>query len=139
MVRREHLDADPWTVQSLNVFLQWEIYPKGRERGDLNGMTVPEYLDTLEEEESENSLTIHSASYRKLRLLSTSSDDSGIAIEDADSEYLLWSCQTANMQLAVSNSLLSFLISWGEECSLGGPASTSKNLQIFAKNPFLFQ
>ena len=48
--------------------------------------SVPEDLDTLEEEESENSLTIHSASYRKLRLLSTSSDDSGIAIEDADSE-----------------------------------------------------
>ena len=38
MVRREHLDADPWTVQSLNVFLQWEIDPKGRERGGLNGM-----------------------------------------------------------------------------------------------------
>ena len=36
MVRREHLDADPWTVQSLNVFLEWEIYP--RERGGLNGM-----------------------------------------------------------------------------------------------------
>ena len=48
--------------------------------------SVPEDMDTLEEEESENSLTIHSASYRKLRLLSTSSDDSGIAIEDADSE-----------------------------------------------------
>ena len=43
-------------------------------------------MDTLEEEESENSLTINSASYRKLRLLSASSDDSGIAIEDADSE-----------------------------------------------------
>ena len=48
--------------------------------------SVPEDLDTLEEEESENSPTIHSASYRKLRLLSTSSDDSGIAIIDADSE-----------------------------------------------------
>ena len=47
--------------------------------------SVPEDLDTLEEEESENSPTIHSAIYRKLRLLSTSSDDSGIAIEDADS------------------------------------------------------
>ena len=45
--------------------------------------------------------------------------------------------QTANLLLAVSNSLLSFLISWGEECSLGGQASTSRNLQIFAKNPFL--
>ena len=104
--------------------------------------SVPEDLDTLEEEESENSLTIHSASYRKLRLLSTSSDDSGIAIEDADSWVLVMErihCQTANKQLAVSNSLLSFLISWGEECSLGGPASTSRNLQIFAKNPFLFQ
>ena len=38
MVRREHLDAGPWTVQSLNVFLQWEIDPKGRERWGLNGM-----------------------------------------------------------------------------------------------------
>ena len=34
--------------------------------------SVPEDLDTLEEEESDNSPTIHSASYRKLRLLSTS-------------------------------------------------------------------
>ena len=141
--------------------------------------SVPEDLDTLEEEESENSLTIHSASYRKLRLLSTSLDDSGIAIEDADSEesdtdhvsedetdsceekvtgrHILHSqeledslqeaavcayCLDGKLelwQLAVSNSLLSFLISWGEECSLGGPASTSRNLQIFAKNPFLFQ
>ena len=42
--------------------------------------SVPEDL------ESENSLTIQSASYRKLRLLSTSSDDSGIAIEVANSE-----------------------------------------------------
>ena len=33
--------------------------------------SVPEELDTLEESESEKSLTIHSASYRKLRLLST--------------------------------------------------------------------
>ena len=48
--------------------------------------SVPEDLNTLEEEESENSLTIYNASYRKLRLMSTSSDDSGIAIEDADSE-----------------------------------------------------
>ena len=48
--------------------------------------SVPEDLDTLKEEEPVNSPTIHSASYRKLRLLSTSSDDSGIAIEDADSE-----------------------------------------------------
>ena len=47
--------------------------------------SVPEDLDTLEEE-SESSPTIHNASYRKLRLLSTSSDDSGIAIEDVDSE-----------------------------------------------------
>ena len=38
------------------------------------------------EEDSENSQTIHSASYRKLKLLSASSDDSGIAIGDADSE-----------------------------------------------------
>ena len=60
--------------------------------------SVPEDLDTLEEEESENSLTIHSAS-RKLRLLSTSSDDSGIAIEDADSEYLLWSGFTARQPI----------------------------------------
>ena len=36
--------------------------------------------------EAEDSLTIHGASYRKLRLLSISSDGSGIAIEDADSE-----------------------------------------------------
>ena len=43
-VRREHLDADPWTVQSLNVFLQWEMYPKGRERGGLNGMKNLFYL-----------------------------------------------------------------------------------------------
>ena len=48
--------------------------------------SVPEDLDTIEEEESEESPTIHSASYRKLRLLSTSSDDSGIAIGDADFE-----------------------------------------------------
>ena len=61
--------------------------------------SVPEDLDTLEEEESENSLTIHSASYRKLRLLSTSSDDSAIAIEDADSEYLLWSGFTARQPI----------------------------------------
>ena len=61
--------------------------------------SVPEDLDTLEEEESENSLNIHSASYRKLRLLSTSSDDSGIAIEDADSEYLLWSGFTARQPI----------------------------------------
>ena len=45
--------------------------------------SVPEDLDTIEEEESQ---TIHSASYRKLRLLSTGSDDSGIAIGDADFE-----------------------------------------------------
>ena len=43
--------------------------------------SVPE--DTIEEEESP---TIHSASYRKLRLLSTGSDDSGIAMGDADFE-----------------------------------------------------
>ena len=43
-------------------------------------------MDTIEEEESEESPTIHSASYRKLRLLSTGSDDSGIAIGDADFE-----------------------------------------------------
>ena len=48
--------------------------------------SVPEDLDTIEEEESEESPTIHSASYRKLRLLSTGSDDSGIAIGDADFE-----------------------------------------------------
>ena len=33
MVRREHLDAGPWTVQSLNVFLQWEIDPKEEKEG----------------------------------------------------------------------------------------------------------
>ena len=48
--------------------------------------SVPEDLDIQEDEESENSLTIQSASYRKLRLLTTSSDDSGIAIEVANSE-----------------------------------------------------
>ena len=47
---------------------------------------MPEDLDIQEDEESENSLTIQSASYRKLRLLITSSDDSGIAIEVANSE-----------------------------------------------------
>ena len=48
--------------------------------------SVPEDLDTIEDEESEKSPTIHSACYRKLRLLSTGSDDSGIGIEDADFE-----------------------------------------------------
>ena len=43
--------------------------------------SVPE--DTIEEEESP---TIHSASYRKLRLLTTGSDDSEIAMGDADFE-----------------------------------------------------
>ena len=47
---------------------------------------VPEDLDTLEKEESENSPTIHNTSYRNLRLLSNSSDESDIAIEDADFE-----------------------------------------------------
>ena len=47
--------------------------------------SIPKDMDTLEEEESDNSLNSYSAS-AKLRLLSTSSDDSGIAIEDADSE-----------------------------------------------------
>ena len=42
-------------------------------------------LDISEEEETENSLTIHSAIYRKLILL-TSNSDNGIAIEDADSD-----------------------------------------------------
>ena len=41
---------------------------------------------TIEDEESEKSPTIHSACYRKLRLLSTGSDDSSIGIEDADFE-----------------------------------------------------
>ena len=65
------------------------MYPKRKRKRGFEWhekSSGPEDLDTLEEEESENSLTIHSASYRKLRLLSTSSDDSGIAIEDADSE-----------------------------------------------------
>ena len=48
--------------------------------------SVPEDLDTIEEEESEESPTIHSGSYRKLRLLSTGSDDGGIAIGDANFE-----------------------------------------------------
>ena len=36
---------------SLNVSLQWEVAPEGRERGGLNRnsiSSVPEYLDTLE-------------------------------------------------------------------------------------------
>ena len=78
-------------MQSLNVSLQWEGAPEGegRGRGHLNRKktsSVPEDLDTIEEEESEESSTIHSASYRKLRLLSTGSDDSGISIGDADFE-----------------------------------------------------
>ena len=48
--------------------------------------SVPEDLDTIEDGESEKSPTIHSACCRKLRLLSTGSDDSGIGIEDADFE-----------------------------------------------------
>ena len=47
--------------------------------------SVPEDLDELEEDDFENSLTFQSASYRK-RLQSTSSDDSGIGIEDTDSK-----------------------------------------------------
>ena len=83
--------------------------------------SVPEDLDKIEEEESEESPTIHSASYKKLRLLSTSSDDSGIAIE------IEWiHLQTANLQLVVTNSLLSFLISWGRSTHQGVPASFQK-------------
>ena len=52
----------------------------------LKSFLVPGDLDTLDEEESENSPTIHNASYRNLRLLSTSSDYSGIAVEYADFE-----------------------------------------------------
>ena len=48
--------------------------------------SVPENLDTIEDGESEKSPTIHSACCRKLRLVSTGSDDSGIGIEDADFE-----------------------------------------------------
>ena len=50
--------------------------------------SVAEDLDTIEDEESGKSPTIHSACYRKLRLprLSTGSDDSGIGIEDSDFE-----------------------------------------------------
>ena len=78
-------------MQSLNVSLQWEVAPEGQKRGRgcSNGektSSVPEDLDIIEEEESEKSPTIHGASYRKLRLLSTGSDDSGIAIDDADFE-----------------------------------------------------
>ena len=50
--------------------------------------SVPEDLDTIEDGESEKSPTIHSACCRKLRLLSTGSDDSGIGIEDADFEEI---------------------------------------------------
>ena len=48
--------------------------------------SVPEDLDTIEDGESEKSPTIHSDCCRKLGLLSTGSDDSGIGIEDADFE-----------------------------------------------------
>ena len=51
----------------------------------MNG-PVPGDEDIVEEEESEDSLTIHSARYRKLSLLSISADASGIAIAEADSE-----------------------------------------------------
>ena len=50
--------------------------PEGRERGRLNG-PLPEEEDTLEEVESQDLLTVHSASYRNLSLLSISSDGSG--------------------------------------------------------------
>ena len=43
-------------------------------------------VSELEEDDSENSLTIQSASYRRLRLQNASSDDSGIGIEDVDSK-----------------------------------------------------
>ena len=51
-------------MQSLNVSLQWEVAPEGRERGrgHLNGKetsSLPEDSDTIEEEEYEESLTIH--------------------------------------------------------------------------------
>ena len=55
---------------------------KKKRRFEWNEISfVPEDLDTSEEEESEDSLTIHSASYIKLRLLISSSDDIGIAIK----------------------------------------------------------
>ena len=49
-------------------------YRRKRKRGfEWNAIySVPEDLDTLEEEESITSLTIHGASYRSLRLLDTS-------------------------------------------------------------------
>ena len=47
--------------------------------------SIPEDKDTLGEVESHYSLTVHSVSERKLRLLNTSSDNSGKAIEDTDS------------------------------------------------------
>ena len=43
-------------------------------------------MNKIEEKKSEKSLTIHSASYKKLRLPSTGFDDSGIATEDKDFE-----------------------------------------------------
>ena len=76
--------------------LQWEVAPEGsckphvaKEEGVLNGKktsSVQEDLDTIEDGESEKSPTIHSACCRKLRLVNTGSDDSGIGIEDADFE-----------------------------------------------------
>ena len=60
-----------------------EVAPKWRFEWNKIS-SVPEDLDSLEEEESKDSLTIHSASYRKLRLLISSSYDSGIAIKDAN-------------------------------------------------------
>ena len=42
---------------------------RSKKRGGLNGKSsVPEDLDTQKEEESEDSLNIHSASYRKVAI-----------------------------------------------------------------------
>ena len=73
-------------VLSLNLLTKGSISKRKRRTRFKWNITssVPENMDTLEEEECEDSLTVQSASYRKLRPLSISSDNSGVAIEDAD-------------------------------------------------------
>ena len=58
-----------------------------RERFECNEIySVTEDEDTSEEEQYKDSLTIYSAIYREPRLLSISSDDSGLPFGDTDSE-----------------------------------------------------
>ena len=85
MVRREHSDADPRTVQSLNVSLQWEVAPEGRERG-LNGKKhlLCQKIKIWKRNLRNHQLFI--VPVIESLLLSTGSDDSGISIEDADFE-----------------------------------------------------